>query len=416
MNNCKIKYVVIFIIIAIFSLTTQVCAKTTMYAKERTYAFGGSEEYGNLMYPQKSVMQAYQRGEKIEVESTDTVKVKINNGIEYQGDIVTQAPEGSSNITVPEYDCYEVKIGNDIYYIIANTLSTEEVKTPSMEAAEKYKYSTLNRLYNTYNKYMKEHPDSLIKEFAQSIIDDDSEMVNAITAYKALSEAEVPPNRNRNKRDFYYAMVKAFITEENYEKMEKGVENISGLEYYEFHNMTKKLQQRVSDDRKNFGINEERKATLQRLSDLEKDENNQKRAKASEEETIAEDKKEREDKKKADSQVLYRWPMLVSEEEEEKSLDEMIDDAESFVSSSSESAIKVEDLRKMSSKIYNIALEIGVGIAVIVGLILGIKLMVSGVEEKAEYKKMLWVYVVGCMVTFGAFGIWKIVVSIIEQI
>ena len=416
MNNCKIKYIVIFVIITIFSLTTQVCAKTTMYAKERTYAFGGSEEYGNLMYPQRAVMQAYQRGDKIEVESTDTVKVKINNGIEYQGEIVTQPPEGSSNITVPEYDCYEVKIGNDIFYIIADTLSTEEVKTPTMNAADKYKYSTLNRLYDTYKKYIKDHPDTLIEEFAQTIIDDDSEMVNAITAYKALSEAEVPPNSNRNKRDFYYGMVTAFIKEENYEKMEKGVENIKGLEYYEFHNMTKKLHQRVSDDRKNFGINEERKATLQRLSDLEKDDNNQKRAKTSDEETIAEDKKEREDKRKADSQVLYRWPTLLSEQEEEKSLDEMITDAEDFISSSPDTAIDRQKLQQMSSKIYNIALEIGVGIAVIVGLVLGIKLMVSGVEEKAEYKKMLWVYVVGCIVTFGAFGIWKIVVSIIEQI
>ena len=116
---------------------------------------------------------------------------------------------------------------------------------------------------------------------------------------------------------------------------------------------------------------------------------------------------------------LYKMPERIEEDgdiDEDKSLDEMITDAEDFVSSSTNTTIGTDELQEMSSKIYNIALEIGVGVAVIVGLVLGIRLMIAGTEEKAEYKKMLWVYVVGCIVTFGAFGIWKIVVSIVEKI
>ena len=116
---------------------------------------------------------------------------------------------------------------------------------------------------------------------------------------------------------------------------------------------------------------------------------------------------------------LYKMPERIEEDgdvDEDKSLDEMITDAEDFITSSPDTPIDRQKLQQMSSKIYNIALEIGVGIAVIIGLVLGIRLMIAGTEEKAEYKKMLWVYVVGCIVTFGAFGIWKIVVSIVEKI
>lgn len=69
-----------------------------------------------------------------------------------------------------------------------------------------------------------------------------------------------------------------------------------------------------------------------------------------------------------------------------------------------------------SNSIYNILFSVGVVIAVIVGMILGIKLMLAPVGERAEAKKMLVPYVVGCAVVFGAFGIWKLVVTILQAI
>ena len=65
---------------------------------------------------------------------------------------------------------------------------------------------------------------------------------------------------------------------------------------------------------------------------------------------------------------------------------------------------------------YNILLTIGIFVAVVVGGIIGIKLMTSSAEGKAEAKALLIPYVVGCVVVFGGFGIWKLVVTLLQNI
>ena len=42
--------------------------------------------------------------------------------------------------------------------------------------------------------------------------------------------------------------------------------------------------------------------------------------------------------------------------------------------------------------------------------------MIGSTEEKAEIKKLLLPYVVGCLVVFGAFGIWKFVLTLMETV
>ena len=69
----------------------------------------------------------------------------------------------------------------------------------------------------------------------------------------------------------------------------------------------------------------------------------------------------------------------------------------------------------MSNTLYNILLVTGILIALIVGMILGIKFIMGGIEEKAEIKTMIIPYIVGCVVVFGAFTIWKIVVDILQS-
>lgn len=114
---------------------------------------------------------------------------------------------------------------------------------------------------------------------------------------------------------------------------------------------------------------------------------------------------------------IFRWPNTVDVgRTTDGTLQDMINDAGNFLSAGTGEKIEQEDLNSLSGSLYNILLEIGVGISVILGLILGIKMMLAGVEEKAEVKKMMWVYLVGCIVVFGSFGIWKIVVTILEQI
>ena len=95
----------------------------------------------------------------------------------------------------------------------------------------------------------------------------------------------------------------------------------------------------------------------------------------------------------------------------------MIADADNFVSAAGKSnKINNAELADLSGTIYNIALQIGVAVAVLAGMALGIKFMISGVDEKADVKKALTVYIVGCVVIFGAFGIWKLVVEIVQKI
>ena len=57
---------------------------------------------------------------------------------------------------------------------------------------------------------------------------------------------------------------------------------------------------------------------------------------------------------------------------------------------------------------YNILLAVGVAVAVIVGGIIGLRFMtVTSAEEKAEITKLLIPYLIGCIVVFGGFAIWR---------
>lgn len=93
------------------------------------------------------------------------------------------------------------------------------------------------------------------------------------------------------------------------------------------------------------------------------------------------------------------------------------DDAKSFVDSADSSInISQDKLKKPSSEIYNILTSFGMIAAVVVGVILGIQYMFSAAEEKAKVLETIMPYLIGCLVTFGAFGIWKILVNTLYNI
>ena len=54
--------------------------------------------------------------------------------------------------------------------------------------------------------------------------------------------------------------------------------------------------------------------------------------------------------------------------------------------------------------------------AVISGIIIGIKYMLGSAEEKADIKGLLIPYIVGCVIIFGSFAIWKLVVTILQGV
>lgn len=97
-------------------------------------------------------------------------------------------------------------------------------------------------------------------------------------------------------------------------------------------------------------------------------------------------------------------------------LGEIIKESEDFISAGEKEGEKIsqDNLKNLSDTIYNILLVLGIVVAVIVGVILGIKFMTEGVEGQAEIKKALIPYIIGCVIVFGAFTIWKIVVDIMQ--
>lgn len=68
------------------------------------------------------------------------------------------------------------------------------------------------------------------------------------------------------------------------------------------------------------------------------------------------------------------------------------------------------------SSIFNAAFAVGVVLTVVIGGVLGIKFMVASAEDKAKIKEMLIPYVWGCVVIYGAFGIWKLTVYLGQEL
>ena len=99
---------------------------------------------------------------------------------------------------------------------------------------------------------------------------------------------------------------------------------------------------------------------------------------------------------------------------------QLIDEANSFIANGEADQSGTIDQAKMNEAInlmFNIALAIGTFIAFVVGIIVGIKLMVAATaDEKAHYKKILITYVVGCVIIFGAVGIWRLVVTTVNNV
>lgn len=55
-------------------------------------------------------------------------------------------------------------------------------------------------------------------------------------------------------------------------------------------------------------------------------------------------------------------------------------------------------------------------ISVIALIVLGIKYMLGSVEERAEYKKVLWPYFIGAIMVFGITNIINLIINLVGNI
>lgn len=75
-----------------------------------------------------------------------------------------------------------------------------------------------------------------------------------------------------------------------------------------------------------------------------------------------------------------------------------------------------ENIMTVGGNIVSIVTTIGIIVAVVVLLVLGIKYMMGSASEKAEYKKTMIPYLVGALLIFGASAIAKAVIAISENL
>lgn len=98
-------------------------------------------------------------------------------------------------------------------------------------------------------------------------------------------------------------------------------------------------------------------------------------------------------------------------------IDDMITAAKKFINIGDQTEYKISTAtwKTLSDTIYNILFTIGVIVAVAVAAILGIKYMVGSASEQSQIKETIIPFIVGCIVVFGSFGIWKLVVTIAQS-
>lgn len=96
-------------------------------------------------------------------------------------------------------------------------------------------------------------------------------------------------------------------------------------------------------------------------------------------------------------------------------VDDVMKGAQDFLKEGKETTIDEGQLKTTSNFIFNFLLALAMIIAVVVGMILGIQFMTASVEEKAKIKESLVPYVISCVVIFGAFGIWKLAVTVLSK-
>ena len=95
-------------------------------------------------------------------------------------------------------------------------------------------------------------------------------------------------------------------------------------------------------------------------------------------------------------------------------LSDVIKGGDKFLEAGKDQEISIDktELQNASKTVYNILLLAGMCIAVIISGILGIQFMIGSTEEKAQIKESMVPFIIGCIVVFGAFGIWKIFITI----
>lgn len=101
-------------------------------------------------------------------------------------------------------------------------------------------------------------------------------------------------------------------------------------------------------------------------------------------------------------------------------LGEIFTNAKKFVKddeiSATTATINQEDMQEVSNIISKVLLTVAVIVAMISTSVIGIRFMINGVEEKAKIKETMIPFIIGMMISFGAYAFWKIALQIYKTI
>lgn len=100
------------------------------------------------------------------------------------------------------------------------------------------------------------------------------------------------------------------------------------------------------------------------------------------------------------------------------SLDDVMNNGNSFLNVGSESSTMIDqnDLKSLSNFISGVLLTIAIGVTVITGAIMGLNFITQSIEEKAKVKESMVPWVIGIIVSFGAFTIWEVAVNLFQSL
>lgn len=78
--------------------------------------------------------------------------------------------------------------------------------------------------------------------------------------------------------------------------------------------------------------------------------------------------------------------------------------------------VQTKDLTNVGNNIVTIIQVVGIVIAVIILLIIGIKYMIGSASEKAEYKKTMIPYIVGALLIFAGTSLVRVIYSLSSSV
>ena len=102
----------------------------------------------------------------------------------------------------------------------------------------------------------------------------------------------------------------------------------------------------------------------------------------------------------------------------DSSLDDIMNNGNSFLNAGSESSTMIDqnDLKSLSDFISGVLLTIAIGVTVITGAIMGLNFITQSIEEKAKVKESMVPWIIGIIVSFGAFTIWEVAVNLFQSL